>query len=102
MPQTFRKRMLQTLHSSHQRIESTPRRAREAICWPYLKSDVKDFTSKCETSTAYSTRQQKETLVSHEFPDRPWTKISTDLFELDHKDYMVTVDYFSSFFFFFS
>ena len=98
VPKALRKRMLQALHSSHQGIESTLRRARETIYWPNMKSDIKDFTSKCETCASYSTRQQKETLVSHDVPDRPWAKISTDLFDLDHKSYMVTVDYFSGFF----
>ena len=81
IPKTLRKRMLQTLHSSHQGIESTLRRARETIYWPNMKSDIKDFTSKCETCATYSTRQQKETLTSHDVPDRPWAKISTDLFD---------------------
>jgi len=62
-----------------------------------MKSDTKDFTSKCETCTSYSRRQQ-ETLISQDVPDRPWAKISTDLFDLDCKSYMVTVDYFSYFF----
>ena len=93
----LRKRMLQTLHSSHQGTESTLRRARETIYWSNMKSDIKDFTSKCKTCASYSTRQQ-ETLISHDVPDRPWAKISTDLFDLDHKSYMVTVDYFSGFF----
>ena len=98
IPKTLRKHMLQTLHSSHQGIESTLRRARETIYWPNMKSDIKDFTSKCETCATYCTRQQKETLTSIDVPDRPWAKISTDLFDLDHKSYMVTVDYFSGFF----
>ena len=94
----LRKHMLQTLHSSHQGIESTLRRARETIYRPNMKSDIKNFTSKCETCASYSTRQQKETLISHDVPDRPWAKIFTDLFDLDHKSYVVTVDYFSGFF----
>ena len=94
----LRKRMLQALHASHKGIESTLRRARETIYWPNMKSDIKDFTSKRETCASYSTRQQKETLISHEVPDRPCAKISTDLFNLDHKNYILTVDYFSGFF----
>ena len=94
----LRKRMLQALHASHKGIESTLRRARETIYWPNMKSDIKDFTSKRETCASYSTRQQKETLISHEVPDRLCAKISTDLFNLDHKNYILTVDYFSGFF----
>jgi len=36
--------------------------------------------------------------MSHEIPDRPWAKVAVDLFQLGNKDYLVTVDYFSSFF----
>ena len=49
VPKTLRNRMLQTLHSSNQGIESTRGRARETIYWLNMKSDMKDFTSKCET-----------------------------------------------------
>ena len=98
VPKTLQECMLQALHSSHQGIELTLRCTRETIYCSNMKSDIKDFTSKCQMCSSYSTRQQKETLISHDVPDRPWAKISTDLFDLDHKSYMVTVDYFSSFF----
>lgn len=39
-----------------------------------MKSDVKDFTSKRETRTTYGSRKQKETLISHDVPDRRWAK----------------------------
>ena len=39
-----------------------------------MKSDVKDFTSRCEMRTTYGSRQQKETLISHDVPDRRWAK----------------------------
>ena len=35
--------------------------------------------------------------MSHELPYMPWEKVGVDLFELDGKDYMVTVDYYSNF-----
>ena len=74
------------------------RRAREAIYWPNMKSVIKDFTSRCETCVSYSTRQQEETVISHDFPDRLSTKLSTYLFDLHYKSYMVTVDNLSGFF----
>ena len=99
IPKTLRKSMLQKLHSSHQSIESTLRHAREIIYWPNMKSDIQDFTSKCETCATYSTKQRKETLISHDIPDRPWakypqtcstlhmTKLSRDNFYLSHKNW---------------
>ena len=37
-------------------------------------------------------------MICHEIPTRPWEKIAVDLFQLNGRDYMVTVDYYSSFF----
>ncbi|XP_068756228.1 uncharacterized protein [Montipora capricornis] len=38
---------------------------------------------------------QKETLMSHSIPDRPWSKIGADLFEFKQEHYLVLVDYYS-------
>ena len=35
--------------------------------------------------------------MSHEVPSRPWEKIATDIFTLDGKDYLITIDYCSNF-----
>ena len=37
-------------------------------------------------------------MICHEVPTRPWEKIAVDLFQLNGRDYMVTTDYYSSFF----
>ena len=41
--------------------------------------------------------QQKEPLISHEIPAKPWQKVGTDLFHFKNNDYLVIVDYFSNF-----
>ena len=98
IPHTLRKETIQDLHAAHQGIESTLRRARESIYWPNMNNEVKDYISRCDTCLTYAPRQQKEPLLSHEVPDRPWAKVATDLFQFENKDYLVTVDYFSDFF----
>ena len=47
---------------------------------------------------SYSTGQQKETLISNDVPDRPRAKNCSDLFDLEHKCYMLTIDYYSGIF----
>ena len=51
----------------------------------------------CETCSKYESKQQKETLMSHEIAERPWEKIGTDLYTIDGNDYLIAVDYFSNF-----
>ena len=98
VPKALRKQMMEELHASHQGVESTLRRAKEITYWPNMKAELSDYISKCDTCCAIGARQSKETLISHDIPDHPWAKIATDLFEHEHKDYLVTVDYFSNFF----
>ena len=98
IPKALPKPMLQALHSGHQGIESTFRLTRKTIYWPNMKSDVKHFTSRFETCATYGIRQQKETFISHDVPDHRWATIQQTSLGYTTRVYMVTVDYFSSFF----
>ena len=45
-----------------------------------------------------ATSERKEPLMPLSFPDTPWTRLGTDLFELDRKTYQVVIDYTSRWF----
>ena len=68
----------------------------ETLYWPGMNKELTEFISKCQVCSAED--QAKEPLISHKIPARPWEKIGCDMFELDGKDYLITVDYYSSFF----
>ena len=97
VPVSLRGDIKQKLHASHLGVKSCLRRARETIYWPGMNAEVKELIASCETCRKYEASNQKETLMPHEVPSRPWEQIGVDLFELDRKEYMVTVDYFSNF-----
>jgi transposase InsO family protein len=65
-----------------------------------MNSEIKDLVSKCDTCRTYEPSQQKETLISHETPNRPWSVVGVDLFQspVSNDQYLITVDYFSNFF----
>ena len=90
--------MLTRIHSSHIGVEGCLRRARISLYWPGMSAEVKHHISSCETCRTYETSQAKETLMSHELPQRPWQKVATDLFTHENTDYLVTVDYYSDFY----
>ena len=82
---------------SHMGVEGCLRRARECVRWPAMSSEVKDFILKCDICRSVDNHQQKETLISHDVPDRPWAKVGVDLFTFNQTNYLIIVDYFSGF-----
>ena len=97
VPAKLRHDIKNKIHTSHMGAESCLRRARECLFWPGMSAEIRQLVAQCETCAKFSTSQQKETLKTHELPSRPWQKIAVDLFECKSQDYMVTVDYFSSY-----
>ncbi|KAJ8371210.1 hypothetical protein SKAU_G00112380 [Synaphobranchus kaupii] len=97
IPKSLRPEMLARVHCSHIGGEACYRQARETIYWPGMQSEIKDFVSKCTTCNEYAIEQQKETLLSHELPTRPWQIVSLDLFQHSGKDFLLLVDHYSDF-----
>lgn len=97
VPTTMRQEIITRLHSTHLGVEGCLRRARECVYWPGMNEQIKTYVTKCDICRSVDYRQQKETLVPHEIPTRPWAKVGSDLFMFDNKDYLITVDYYSNF-----
>lgn len=97
VPEGMRTEMKEKLHCNHGGIQATLRRARDVFYWPGMNKDIEQFIARCTICSAYQTANQKEPLMSHPVPTRPWEAIATDLFQLRGKDYLVTVDYYSNF-----
>ena len=82
----------------HLGIEACLRRAHTCLYWPAKSAEIKEYISACEICREFDTTSQaKETLISREVPSCPWEKIAADIFTLDGKDYLVTIDYYSNF-----
>ena len=99
VPKSIRQELVGIIHnSSHLGIQSCLRRAREAVFWPKMNTEIETFIAKCEVCSVHRPTQQKEPMISHEVPDRPWQKVACDLFEIRGKHYVICVDYFSDFY----
>ena len=70
----------------------------EVVYWPKMGKDIEDFISSCAVHKSYQPNQQKEPMVSHEIPTRPWEKVGCDLFDFEDNHYLVCVDYYSDYF----
>ena len=70
-------------------------RAREAVFWPRISSDLLQTAQSCEVCQTFSRSQQRETLLPHEVPQGPWLGI--DFLEFQSTTYLLIADYYSGF-----
>ena len=98
IPSSERATTLEKLHQAHLGVELTLRRARDVIFWPGMSKQIKEMVSKCSLCLEHRNNQCKEPMLPHEIPDRPWSKLGADLFELHQENYLLLVDYYSNFF----
>ena len=89
---------MEKVHSSHLGTEGCLRRAREVFYWLRMNAEFKDFIIKCNICSSHKLAQPREPLIPHNIPSRPWQKVNADLFLFDQRHYLITVDYYSSFF----
>ena len=98
IPTPLRPTIIEEIHLPHTGIENSLRRARVHVCWPNMNVEVKDFILKCAICRDLEiNKQQKEPMMSHDLPERPWQHVSTDLLELHNNHYLITVDHYSNF-----
>ena len=90
--------MKSKLHAGHLGINSCLRRARELVYWPGMSSDIRQYIEACNICSSMADKQSAEPLVVHPVPSRPWEKVGTDLFSIEGRNYLLTVDYYSNFF----
>lgn len=95
IPTNMRKNILEQLHASHFGINKTKKRAKSTVYWPGMNVDIENMISKCHTCQINAPKNQKEPLIAHEIPNRPFEKLACDIFEFKGKDFLVVFDYYS-------
>ena len=98
VPSSLRYEMKTKIHTGHMGINSCLRRARTYLYWPGMSSEIKLFVENCSTCSTYHYNQPTQPLYVHTIPERPWQKLGMDIFTLNTRNYLVTVDYYSQFF----
>ena len=96
-PKAMRPEILSRIHSSHQGVASCLRKARDIVFWPGMSTEIKVLVERCSVYAKSQAKNARQPMQSHQIPDRPWSKIATDLFTLNTKNYITVVDYFSGF-----
>ena len=97
VPESLHRCMLEETHKSHQGLQACLRIAREVFFWPRMSAQLKDLIDKCSICQSVKPEQASEPLQPHPVPDRPWQRVAIDLFTFENRNYLVLVDYYSSF-----
>jgi hypothetical protein len=98
IPVSMRREMKEKVHAGHLGINACIRRAKDMIFWPGMSKDVRQFVESCDVCASLADKQSPEPLIMHQVPNRPWEKVGTDLFSIEGRNYLLTVDYFSNLF----
>ena len=61
-------------------------------------AELKNYVAFCKICNKNDYHQGKEPLKSHTFPSRPWSKVSMDIFRVTSNNYLILIDYYSSYF----
>lgn len=97
IPTILRKELKNKLHAAHLGVDSMLRRARECIFWPGMVHEIKAMSLSCDLCQAAKPRNSKETLIQRPVETYPWEKVASDIFNIQGRQYIVLVDYFSNF-----
>ena len=68
----MRAELKRKLHSSHLEVQACQRRAREVFYWSGMYKEIEEYASKCQVCNTYHQGQQREPVISHPVPSRPW------------------------------
>ena len=97
IPASLRPTMKEIIHQGHNGITRCKSRARQSIYWPGMNSEIDDFVSRCPQCLTHRNQLPKETLIQHNVPAVPWTKVASDLFTLYGHNYVIVTDYTSNY-----
>ena len=85
--------MKSRIHERHLGIERCKARAREALYWPGMSSEITEMISRCSTCLEFRQKHQREPMQPLPPATEDWTRVGTDLFTMQGKDYLLVVDY---------
>lgn len=95
IPETMQKEYLDRIHSGHLGVTKCQLRAKESVYWSKMLTDIEAHVKSCIFCLQNARSQTAEPMRAHEQPTQPWEILSSDLFELDGKPYVLVVDHYS-------
>ena len=96
IPPKLREEVIAHLHSAHQGVSQMNNRASECVFWPGITSDIQAARSRCTTCDINAPSHAKMPPADPFIPTAPFQAVASDYFNLEGKNYLLTVDRFSN------
>ena len=94
IPVTLQKLILEDIHQGHLGVSKCRERAKQAVWWLGLSSQIKILVQNCP-ECIQERNNFKKPMVLENIPKRAWEKIAIDLFKNNNVWYIVLIDYYS-------
>ena len=94
IPELLRDEVIKRLHTGHMGLTKTLDRAKAAVWWPGMSSQLKETVENC-TVCSKERSNRAEPLIPTPLPSRPWQCVGTDISEWRGQSYLLVVDYLS-------
>lgn len=91
----LRKYVLTKLHESHLGLTKTMQKAKHSLYWPRMSEDISAMVAGCSACNEYPRCPNNLSLMPTPVANYPFQMIGTDLFQIDGRSFLLTVDYFS-------
>ena len=95
VPLAMRRAVLDDVHKGHLGISKCHERAKNAVYWPGYHGQISDMVESCSACQENMRANAKTILEPYEIPEYPMQTVSMDVFHLEGKEFLVTVDRFS-------
>ncbi len=95
VPFSLRPEMLLKIHDGHFGETKCVERAKSTVYWPGYTEQVRNLVAGCGICQERRNQNAAQPLYPVKLPDYPFQKVGADLFELQRRDYLLVVDYYS-------
>lgn len=91
----MRSEIVEQLHDGHMGIMKCRECAKQSVWWPGIGKALQKWIEHCKHCQMAKPAQNRESLMTTPLPGRPWERVAADICEVDKRNYLVVVDYFS-------
>ena len=94
IPAVLQPQILDRIHDGHLGISKCRELARSSVWWPGLSTHIEQLVKNCRVCTKVRP-EPTEPLQPSSYPDEPWERVGTDIFDWKGSHYILAVDYYS-------